>query len=341
MVEKGEDKAKVVKVKDTAKTKTQKAQVKPKKTSVSTKAKTSKPTTITKQKQQKRPKQKISAKMTKKKTVIKEERVSVPQRKVSKFNPGTIKVNLYSISGKSSGEVVLPEAFDEEFRLDLIRKAVNAAQANRRQPYGPTPEAGMSHSTSTWGKGRGVARVQRLVSGRRAVESPNNVGGRRAHPPTVERVWSEKINKKERNKARRAALAAIAKNELVAKRGHKFDKNLTLPLILEDEFEKIERTQKALEIFQSIGIHDDILRAVKGKHIRAGKGKGRGRLYKRPKSILIITSGESEIRKSVKNLIGVDVITPDSLSIEDLAPGGDPGRLTIITESALKQMGSW
>jgi large subunit ribosomal protein L4e len=262
-------------------------------------------------------------------------------KKEVQFIPGAKEVNLYSIKGKSTKKIKLPIAFDEAYRLDLIRRAVKAARANRRQPYGPALDSGMKHSTSTWGKGRGAARVQRLVDGRRAVESPNNVGGRRAHPPKVEKIWAEKLNKKERKKARRAALAAITDSDLVKTRGHKFDKKITLPLIMEDKFEEVQKTKEALDIFQKIGIYDDIMRALNGKHIRAGKGKGRGRVFRRPKSVLIIATEQNEIRKGVHNLIGIDVVTPDNLSIEDLAPGGDPGRLTIITESALKMMGSW
>jgi large subunit ribosomal protein L4e len=262
-------------------------------------------------------------------------------KKPGKFVAGTKEVNLYSTAGKSLKKIKLPTAFDEIYRRDLIRRAVKAARANRRQPYGPSPNAGMSHPSSTWGKGRGVARVQRQVSGRRAVESPNNVGGRRAHPPTVEKVWAEKINKKERKKARRAALAAISDSNIVTDRGHKFDKKISLPLILEDGFEKINKTKTAIEVFEKLGVYDDIVRARDGKHIRAGKGKSRGRKFRTPKSILIISQNNTELVKGTGNLSGIDVVTPSNLSVEDLAPGGDPGRLTIITESALKMIGEW
>ena len=60
----------------------------------------------------------------------------------------------------------------------------------------------MRHSVSTWGKGRGVARVQRIAAGRKATESPNNVSGRRAHPPVPEKIWDMKVNQKERALAR-------------------------------------------------------------------------------------------------------------------------------------------
>ena len=94
--------------------------------------------------------------------------------------------------------------------------------------------------------------VQRLVEGRRAVNSPGNVGGRRAHPPTIDKVWEEKINKKERRKARRVALAATTSHELVSNRGHRFNKKLSLPLVMEDKFEKVDKTKNALEIFKNI-----------------------------------------------------------------------------------------
>ena len=280
-------------------------------------------------------------KSVKKVTAVKKPSQEPRAPKQVKFISGSKEVNLYSVAGKNLRKVKLPIAFDEIYRLDLIRHAVKAARANRRQPYGPSPRAGMSHPSSTWGKGRGSARVQRQVSGRRAVESPNNVGGRRAHPPMVEKVWAEKINKKERKKARNAALAAISDIQLVADRGHRFDNKISLPLVLEDDFEKVNKTKNALEAFEKLGVIDDVLRARNGKHIRAGKGKARGRKYRIPKSILIVASDNTELKKGMGNLNGIDIVTPNNLSVEDLAPGGDPGRLTIITESALKMMGDW
>ena len=320
-----------------------------------TKAATETKSTVTKttSKKAKSPKQQVvkkkiktSGKTKAKKVVTK---LKAPKKKQAasripdqvQFIVGTKEVNLYSIKGKSVKKVKLPIAFDEVYRLDLIRRAVKAARANKRQPYGPAPRAGMSHPSSTWGKGRGVARVQRLIDGRHAVESPNNVGGRRAHPPYVDKVWSEKINKKERHKARNAALSAVTDIEIVAKRGHKFEPKISLPLILENDFEKIEKTKEIIDILKKIGVYDDVIRAKNGRHIRAGKGKTRGRKYRIPKSILIITSSDHVLRKGVRNLQGIDVVNPNNLSVEDLAPGGDPGRLTIITEEALKLMGDW
>jgi len=251
------------------------------------------------------------------------------------------KVNLYSIGGKTKKKIELPKIFFEDVRTDLIRRAVFASQAKRRQPYGPNPESGMRHAVSTWGKGRGVARVQRFSQGRTAAESPNVVGGRRAHPPRPERNWSLKINNKEKRKAKVSAISATKDPRLIAKRGHKFKKSFTMPLVVEDSIEKIVSVKEAIETLEKLGVKDDIERAKSGIHIRAGKGKMRGRKYKKPKSLLVVVNDYENVKKGFGNIPGVDVATPTHLNVELLAPGGMPGRLTLFSEGALKQMENW
>jgi large subunit ribosomal protein L4e len=249
-----------------------------------------------------------------------------------------VKVNVYGIDGSSSQKIDLPEIFNTPYRPDIIRKSFNVLHSNKRQPYGADPFAGTKQATASVGKGRGQSRVPRLTQGRRAALAPCVVGGRRAHPPKAERVWKEKMNKKEKLLAKHSALAATKDNEIVTKRGHQFDEKITLPIIVDDKFEDLKKTKDVIKALDKIGVYDDVLRATNGKHIRAGKGKARGRKYKTPKSILIV-SKKDEIRKSSKNLTGVDVVEPEKINIEHLAPGGDAGRLTIITKSALKEIG--
>ena len=67
----------------------------------------------------------------------------------------------------------------------------------------------------------------------------------------------------------------------------------------------------------------------------------RGRRYKTPKSILVVVSDTKTVRSSLKNLPGIDVATPESLNTELLAPGGDPGRLTVFSEAAIKTLEGW
>jgi large subunit ribosomal protein L4e len=249
-------------------------------------------------------------------------------------------VNIYSVEGKAVRTIELPAVFMTSIRTDLIRRAVIAAQANRRQPYGPGARSGMRHAVSTWGKGRGVSRVQRMTGQQTGAESPGTVGGRRAHPPRPDHDWSKKINKKERVMARASALAATRNLEFVSGRGHRFDSKLTLPIVVEDDIELLKTTREALELLKSINVYDDVLRASKRK-IRAGRGKMRARKYRRPLSVLVALSSSSESSRAFTNIPGVDVSTSKHLNTEILAPGGEPGRLVVFSESALEELRSW
>ena len=53
----------------------------------------------------------------------------------------------------------------------------------------------------------------------------------------------------------------------------------------------------------------------------------------------MIVTLKDDIQKSSRNLSGVEVVKPNNINIEHLAPGGDAGRLTLITKSALKEIG--
>ncbi len=246
--------------------------------------------------------------------------------------------NLYNLEGEVAGTVDLPEVFRSPVRADLIRRAVNAARANRRQPYGPSPMAGMRHAVSTWGKGRGVARVQRITGGRRGAQSPGTVGGRRAFPPNPAKDWGKKLNKKEGRLARASALAALRDPQIVAARGHRFREDLSLPIVVEDEVEELEQTREAVEFLQAMGVYDDVERARQGRKVRAGRGKMRGRRFKQPVGPLLVLTDPAKGGRSFANLPGVEVVGPAMLNPEVLAPGGDPGRLTIFSEGALSAL---
>ena len=248
------------------------------------------------------------------------------------------KVNVYGMDGTVKEKIDLPKIFDTPYRPDIIKKSFEVIRSNQRQPYGSDPLAGTRHAVASVGKGRGMSRVPRLSQGQAAALAPCVVGGRRAHPPKVERNWKEKMNKKENKLARNSALAATADTEVVKKRGHRFDDKITLPIVVDDDFEKIKKTKEVIEVLEKIGIYSDVLRSANGKHVRAGKGKMRGRRYRTPKSLLIVSTKET-IEKSSDNLSGVDIAKPHQLNIEHLAPGGIAGRLTIFTKSALTQLG--
>ncbi len=238
------------------------------------------------------------------------------------------------LDGEDAGEVDLPPAFGVRHRPDLVRRAVLAAQANRKQDYGSDEYAGMRTPAESFGSGRGLAHVPREAGRGRRV--PQTVGGRRAHPPKPETDRSLSVNEKERKAAIESAIAATADPELVRDRGHEFAEDVDLPLVVADAFQDLKKTQAVVDVLQALAVYADIVRADEAT-VRAGRGTSRGRKYRRPTSILFVTSDEPS--RAARNLAGADVTTGREVNAEDLAPGGQPGRLTVWTESALAEVG--
>ncbi len=251
-------------------------------------------------------------------------------------------MKLFTAKGTKKGSAKLPKAFSTAFRPDVIKRAVLAEQSWRRQAYGPDKMAGKKTSAHYHGRrslphsqrmmNREMARVPRIHGdeGRLFMTArivPQAVKGRRAHPPKPERKWKEKVNRKERILALKSAISATADPELVKKRGHKAES------IVVDGLEKIEKTKDLVKLLKKTGFEEEMKRCSK-KKVRPGKGKMRGRKYKRKKGPLVVTAKEL----SVKNIPGVDVVPFHGLTVEMLAPGCDPGRVTIWSKEALKKL---
>lgn len=250
-----------------------------------------------------------------------------------------MKAKVLSLKGEIVEELELPDVFYEEYRPDIIKRAVLAIQSHRRQPYGPNPLSGINYAWENWGPGHGYARVPRWKIGRRAVVVPQAVGGRRAHPPKPERKWAEKVNKKEMRKALKSAIAATANQDLVKQRNHLFEGEL--PKIISDEINSVKRTKDIAEVFKAIGVYADVERAKERRRYRAGKGKMRGRRYVAKKSVLLVVDKDDGVVKAAKNLPGVDAVLVKDLNVELLAPGCHAGRLTVWTKSAVEYLGDW
>ena len=266
----------------------------------------------------------------------------------------------FLVEAKQGKAVSLPDAFSSDIRIDLIRSAVHSSRANRRQPYGhrehngkKAPQPGMKHSVEWWGKGRGLSRIMRKTGQRTGAQNPHTRGGRRAHGPKVDKDWTQKLNSKQKAAARDSAIAASADPEIVAARGHRFDEGTNFPIIIDgyvesrqgsDEKYDVESiplqysTRKFIAMMEGIGLGEDLNRAKSGKTIRAGKGTMRGRKTRTPKSILLVVSNRDGLHKAASNVPGVDVVVAKDLCAEDLAPGGDPGRLTVWTKQAIEAM---
>ncbi len=254
-----------------------------------------------------------------------------------------LKIGVYSLKGRKTTEVEAPPVFKTQVRLDLIKRAVLSSISKRKQPYGRDPMAGKRTTAISLGPGHGISRAPRIKgsgysAAQRGAFSPSTVGGRLAHPPRSNKVLGEKINVKERRLAIKSAIACTAIKELVAARGHKIEDIKELPIVVEDAIEKIDSTKKAIEVLKALGLEAELERCKENIHIRAGRGKTRGRKYKKPRGPLIVISKDEGVVAAVKNIPGVDVINVKNLNCEALAPGCHPGRLTIYSKSALEAL---
>lgn len=249
-------------------------------------------------------------------------------------------VNLYDLEGKVVASLRLPSVFTVPVRLEIVRRAHHAALTASLQPQGRDPLAGKRRVGESWGVGHSVARVPRLQNGR-AVIAPMVRGGRRAHAPVVDKNVVERINRGEKIYAIASALAAASMREYAASRGHLVPENLTLPVVLVDDVENLGSAADARRLLRVLGLWNDVERSRRGTRIRAGKGKMRGRRYVEPKSLLAIFSrGDVAAVRAFRNLPGVDVAYVGILSVIHLAPGGVPGRLILMSKSALEMLGN-
>ncbi|MCC6040820.1 MAG: 50S ribosomal protein L4 [Desulfurococcaceae archaeon] len=247
-------------------------------------------------------------------------------------------VPVFDVNGSVIREIDLPSLFYYPVRKDLIRRAFLSAFTAMLQPKGRDPLAGKRTTARYWGVGYGLARVPRLPDGTaRFVVSARK--GHIAFPPRPDRRIHEEVNRKERVTAIVSALAATSRVSLVRERGHVFACE-KLPVVIDSSVESaISRAKEAREYLEKIGVWSDIERSYERARVRAGKGKMRGRRYTEPRSVLfILSSYTSLLAKAVRNFPGVDVATPSNLSVLHLAPGGVPGRLTVVSTTALEEI---
>jgi len=239
-------------------------------------------------------------------------------------------VSVYALDGKAKGKVETPKVFKTPYRPDLIQRTVVAAYANVRQRHATDPEAGLRTSGDYFGSRRnryrqtinkGQSRLPRLKTGGgglgRVVRLPQVRGGMRAHAPKG-KDYSRKINKKEHRLALNSAIAATADKKLVQSRGHLFgDKEL--PVVVEDKLEELSKAAELKRALVSNGFSEELKSRKK-------------------KKILIVVKEDKGVMKAAGSIPGVDVATLTDLDVDLLAPGTHAGRLTIWSESAIKDI---
>lgn len=255
------------------------------------------------------------------------------------------KIPLYSVQGQQQGTKELPALFREPIRLDLIKRAVLAEQANARQPYGAKPEAGQQVSAKVSRRrrdyrgsyGHGISRVPRKVLSVRGSRfnwvgalAPGTVKGRKAHPPKAEKVWTQKINDKEYKKAMRSALAATLQKELVKARGHTIPD--TYPFIINTDVEALKTTKAVRALLMTLGFKDELARTA--VPTRQGHSS-RQRTHRVKKAVLFVVHDTCALQKAARNIPGVEVVDAKNMQAAFLAPGCVPGRATLYSEAAL------
>lgn len=245
----------------------------------------------------------------------------------------SVTAHLLDIEGKPAGKVHLPLVFQTSLRLDVIRRAAIAQESHAFQPQGRNLMAGKRTTAEGFGVGRGISRVPRIgghgpLSGTAAF-APGTVSGRMAFPPVTSKKLAKRINQKERRLALQSAIAATASDKVVRSRGHKFDEDRTLPLVVSNEVENLSKSSDAKQFLKSMGVWDDLVRVRKSKRIKRG-----ARVH--AVGPLIVLGEDKNARKALRNFEGLDVVRAADLSVQVLAPGTHPGRLTIWSESAIK-----
>jgi large subunit ribosomal protein L4e len=259
-----------------------------------------------------------------------------------------MKAHVLDSEGKIVRQIELPDFFTREIREDIILKVYLASLM--KQPYAPYILAGMQHAASgkikhvrhKWktAYGYGISRVPRKIHTRRgsrffwvAATIASARGGRQAHPPKIEAMLkSKKINKKEKLKAFLSALAATASNAAVKKRYSSMENlKLNLPIIFDSAILNMKINDFKKLIKKVLG--DAASCAFREKNVRAGKGKARGRKYKKSRGLLIVAASDEKMKCKEFEIVNVK-----NLNMEQLAPGGIAGRLVVFTEKSVEEL---
>ncbi len=261
-----------------------------------------------------------------------------------------MKTLIYNKEGKKSKEIELPSFFSEKIREDIVAKVLEVKKI--KQPYSPSPVAGKQHSASgniqhtrsVWKtmQGKGISRIPRKIMSRRGsqfnwegAEIPNTKGGRRAHPPKIESmINTKKVNKKEMLIAIKSALSATADKKLIIEKYESLkDKKLDInfPIIIESSILKL-KIKEFQSLLKNILGNDLFEIGIRKKKVRAGKGKLRGRRYKRNAGLLLVIGKGEEFKTGL-----FEIKKSNSLNVTDLAKGG-LGRLVIFSEEAIKEL---
>ncbi len=252
-------------------------------------------------------------------------------------------VSVFDLQGNPKGTVELSDVFNEAIRDDLIRRAVIAENTLKLQPQGHYILAGMNTTARYYGTmssyrsgrhmGIAIRPRQKLGGGIQGQvrRIPSSVKGKRAHPHKIEKTLIERMNRKEYQKALRSSIAATANKDYVKVQ-------MAMPLVITNDIESIKKTKDLLKVISALKLSEDLEKS-KSPQIRKGLRRLATRRHFR-KSLLFIVNEDRGLTKAARNIPGVDACTVKDLKANLLAPGGVPGRATLWSESAIKNITS-
>ncbi len=259
-------------------------------------------------------------------------------------------VKVFSIDGKESGNVDLPEIFNTKVNYITLKKAFIAEQSESFQLKYTDPMAGKrkvarltkrrrSYKTSY---GRGLDRTPRKTLSKIGTSffyagavAPNTVGGREAHPPVAEKKIVKEINKKEKRLAIKIGISSSTNIKEVSK-FHNLSGINELPIVIDGKLEDIKKTKDAIKLLSVIGLNGELNR-IKERKIRSGKGKLRGRKYKKKLPLVIILGKDEKPSKAFDNL-NILIKKVSELKVADVSQAGRPGRLLVWTKAAIENL---
>ena len=250
-------------------------------------------------------------------------------------------VSVYSKDCAITGQAEMPDVFTAPIRDDIVQFCHTNMAKNRRQAHGVIMTQGHQHSAESWGTGRAVARIPRIGgsgthrSGQAAFGNQCRKG-RMFAPLRTWRKWHRMVNTNQKRHAVASALAASACAPLVLARGHDVNAVPELPLVVDSL--NVDSTAAMLKSLKAVGATAALANSNK-KHLRAGSGKMRYSRYQISRGPLIVYGDENPlVKRTARNLPGVDTCSVHRLNLLQLAPGGHLGRFVIYTADAFKAL---
>jgi large subunit ribosomal protein L4e len=235
---------------------------------------------------------------------------------------------VYDLKGSSKKSIELPRPFNGEAKSELIRRAVIAENSFNLQPKGHHVLAGMQTTATYYGAmnsyrtgrhmGIAIRPREKLGGGRqgKVKRIPSAVKGKRAHPHVIGKILKENMNRQEYQRAMASSVASSKGKSI----------------IVDDAMEEIKKTKAMLALFGSVKLLDTVQNTRK----RVKKGLRRSstvRHYK--KTLLLVVGKDRGAVRAARNIAGVDACTVDHLTVGAFAPGGNPGRQVLWSESAV------